>query len=62
MEVRLHSEPFRLPLAHRVTGSPWGSGTFAGSDGSRQASAIELEVAEIQGKTFYETISKVKFT
>ncbi|TFK47632.1 NADH-quinone oxidoreductase [Heliocybe sulcata] len=42
-------------------GSPWGAGTFAGGDGSRQPSALELEVATIQGKTFYETVSKVKF-
>lgn len=39
-------------------GSPWGAGTFANSDGSRQPSALELETAEIQGKAFYETVSK----
>jgi len=42
-------------------GSPWGAGTFAGGDGSRQPSALELEIAGIQGKTFYEAVSKVKF-
>jgi NAD(P)H dehydrogenase (quinone) len=42
-------------------GSPWGAGTFAGADGSRQPSALELEIATIQGKSFYETVSKVKF-
>ena len=42
-------------------GSPWGAGTFAGPDGSRQPSALELELATIQGKTFYETVSKVNF-
>ncbi|KAI8986807.1 flavoprotein-like protein [Trametes punicea] len=42
-------------------GSPWGAGTFAASDGSRQPTALELEVAQIQGKHFWETISKVKF-
>ena len=42
-------------------GSPWGAGTFAGSDGSRQPSALELEVATIQGKTFYEIVAKVSF-
>jgi len=42
-------------------GSPWGAGTFAASDGSRQPSALELEIATIQGKSFYETVSKVKF-
>jgi len=42
-------------------GSPWGAGTFAGTQGQRQPSALELEVAQIQGKTFWETVSKVKF-
>jgi len=42
-------------------GSPWGAGTFANSDGSRQPTALELEIAEIQGKSFYETVSKVAF-
>jgi NAD(P)H dehydrogenase (quinone) len=42
-------------------GSPWGAGTFAAGDGSRQPSAKELELAEIQGKVFYETVSKVNF-
>jgi len=42
-------------------GSPWGAGTFSGADGSRQPTALELELAEIQGKVFYETVSKVNF-
>ncbi|RMD44878.1 hypothetical protein DV735_g375, partial [Chaetothyriales sp. CBS 134920] len=42
-------------------GSPWGAGTFASGDGSRQPSDKELQLAEIQGKTFYETVSKVSF-
>jgi len=42
-------------------GSPWGGGSFAGPDGSRQATALELEIANIQGKTFYEKVSQVKF-
>lgn len=60
---------FGLPLeklwskiGHSImTGSPWGAGTYAASDGSRQPSALELEIASIQGKAFYETVSKVKF-
>lgn len=40
-------------------GSPWGAGTFAASDGSRQPSELELQIAEIQGKSFYEHISTV---
>lgn len=32
-----------------------------GADGSRQPSDKEKEIAKIQGKTFYETVSKVNF-
>jgi len=39
-------------------GSPWGAGTFAGADGSRQPTALELEIAEIQGRTFYQHVAK----
>jgi NAD(P)H dehydrogenase (quinone) len=42
-------------------GSPWGSGTFAAADGSRQPSDKEKELAQIQGKAFYETVNKVNF-
>ncbi|KAJ7652266.1 flavoprotein-like protein [Mycena rosella] len=42
-------------------GSPWGAGTFAGADGSRQPTALELEIARIQGKVFYEVVGRVKF-
>lgn len=39
-------------------GSAWGSGTFAGADGSRQPTDLELEIAKIQGRVFYEKVSK----
>lgn len=39
-------------------GSPWGAGTFAGTDGSRQPSAKELEIATIQGENFYKAVAK----
>ena len=42
-------------------GSPWGAGTFAAADGSRQPTELELELATIQGKHFWDTVSKVKF-
>ncbi|KAJ7063959.1 1,4-benzoquinone reductase [Mycena amicta] len=48
-------------LAEVHGGSPWGAGTFAAPDGSRQPTALELEIANIQGKTFYKTVSKVNF-
>jgi len=42
-------------------GSPWGAGTFSSSNGSRQPSALELEIATIQGEAFYKTVSKISF-
>lgn len=43
------------------TGSPWGAGTFASSNGSRQPSDLELDIARIQGKAFFNTVKKVSF-
>lgn len=37
-------------------GSPWGAGTFAGVDGSRQPTEKEKELAEIQGREFYKIV------
>jgi len=42
-------------------GSPWGAGTIAGSDGSRQPSALELDIAKHQGIGFWETVARYKF-
>jgi len=42
-------------------GSPWGAGTFAAADGSRQPSELELELATRHGKYFWNTVSKVNF-
>ncbi|KAF8158778.1 flavoprotein-like protein [Mycena galopus ATCC 62051] len=42
-------------------GSPWGAGTFAGADGSRQPTELELEIGHIQGTAFYGVVSKVNF-
>ncbi len=39
-------------------GSPWGAGTFAGADGSRQPTELELEIATLQGEAFYKTVAK----
>lgn len=38
--------------------SPWGAGAFAGADGSRQPTDLELEIATIQGKTFVGAAEK----
>ncbi|CCE62055.1 hypothetical protein TPHA_0B03830 [Tetrapisispora phaffii CBS 4417] len=40
-------------------GSPWGAGTLAGADGSRFPSELELRIASIQGKTFYEIVKNI---
>ena len=43
------------------TGSPWGAGTIASSAGTRLPSKLELEVAEAQGKAFYELLTRTSF-
>ncbi|KAE8975299.1 hypothetical protein PR003_g26061 [Phytophthora rubi] len=40
-------------------GSPWGAGTLANADGSRQPTDIELEIAKIQGQSFAEIAKKL---
>ena len=40
-------------------GSPYGAGTFAGADGSRQPSDLELKFAEHQGKYFAGVAKKL---
>ncbi|THV06408.1 1,4-benzoquinone reductase [Dendrothele bispora CBS 962.96] len=42
-------------------GSPWGAGTFAGPQGGRQPSPLEIEIANLHGKQFYSVVSKVSF-
>lgn len=53
-----HTFPQLTNLEEVHGGSPWGAGTLASGDGSRQPSALEKEIANIQGKTFYETVAK----
>ncbi|KAF1795119.1 Flavoprotein-like domain [Phytophthora cactorum] len=40
-------------------GSPWGAGTLANADGSRQPTDLELELAKIQGQSFAEITKKL---
>ncbi|KAF8651138.1 hypothetical protein AX16_004861 [Volvariella volvacea WC 439] len=40
-------------------GSPWGAGTLAAPDGSRQPSELELRLATTQGKAFWNIVSKI---
>lgn len=55
-----------FPLASNLDevhgGSPWGAGTFAGADGSRQPTQLEREMAFTQGKSFYDVVSRFQFT
>jgi NAD(P)H dehydrogenase (quinone) len=70
MSTLVHHGIIYVPLGYKHTfaelsdlsaargGSPWGAGTFAGGDGSRQPSETELTIARKQGKAFYETVAK----
>jgi NAD(P)H dehydrogenase (quinone) len=63
-----------VPLGYKMTfplasnfdefhgGSPWGAGTFAGPDGSRSPNNIEKEMATIQGKAFWDHLTRVNFS
>ena len=42
-------------------GSPWGAGTIAGGDGSRQPTEYELETAEFQGFDFGSVVRRTNF-
>ena len=39
--------------------SPYGAGTYAGADGSRQPSVLELKIAKFQGEFFAKTALKL---
>ena len=41
---------------------PWGAGTIAGADGSRQPTELELRVAQIQGKQFSDIFLRTDFS
>jgi len=53
--------PILADLSEARGGSPWGAGTFAGADGSRQPTDLEIQLATIQGEAFGQAISKVNF-
>jgi len=70
MSTLVHHGFIFVPLGYKKTfaqlanldevhgGSPWGAGTFSAADGSRQPSPLELEIAEAQGKAFFEAVAK----
>lgn len=54
-----HIFPLIVNLNELHAGSPYGASTFAGPDGTRKPSSLELEIAEIQGSTFFEVAKKL---
>ncbi|KAL2106158.1 hypothetical protein VUR80DRAFT_7211 [Thermomyces stellatus] len=53
-----HAFPILGDLSEVRGGSAWGAGTFAGGDGSRQPTEKEIQLAELQGETFYQFVAK----
>ncbi|CAG9464895.1 unnamed protein product [Pedinophyceae sp. YPF-701] len=51
-------EMFNMTEVHGA--SPYGAGTIAGKDGSRQPSELELKVAETQGRTFGAFVARLQ--
>lgn len=51
-----YGDPSIMGMGELVGGSPWGAGTMAAGDGSRQPTAGELATAEFQGKAFANVV------
>ena len=60
--IRLALSLRRSLAAFIAVGSPWVAGTVAGADGSRQPSALELEIGGLHGQQFYDAVKKVAFS
>jgi len=68
LSVAVHQGMVYVPIGYQIGeitnleevhgGSPWGAGTFAAGDGSRQPTPLELGVAKSQGKLFAQYMSK----
>jgi NAD(P)H dehydrogenase (quinone) len=56
-----HTFPLVSNLEEVHGGSPWGAGTYAAADGSRQPTELEKTMATIQGEWFWKTVAKVNF-
>jgi NAD(P)H:quinone oxidoreductase type IV len=54
-----YSEQGLVNMSEITGGSPYGAGALAGSDGSRQPSANELQIARFQGKHVTEIARKL---
>lgn len=56
-----YSNPSLLMNMNEIHGgSPYGAGTFAGTDGSRWPSELELQMAEYQGSYFGDVVKALK--
>jgi len=55
-----YQDPSLFNMEEIHGGSPYGAGTFAGAKGDRQPSALELGVAESQGKSHATVTSALK--
>jgi len=55
-----YTSPLLFNLSEVHGGSPYGAGTFAGADGSRQPTKLELDVAEHEGKYFSGVAAALK--
>ncbi|CAK9439556.1 uncharacterized protein LODBEIA_P36560 [Lodderomyces beijingensis] len=55
-----YGHPGQANLDEVHGGSPWGAGTFAAGDGSRQVTELEKNLAEQQGHDFVQMITKWK--
>lgn len=72
MSTLVHHGIIYVPLGYKTVfgtladnsevrgGSPWGAGSFAGGDGSRQPTEKEILLATEQGKMFYNVLAQVK--
>lgn len=54
-----YAAPELADISEVKGGSPWGAGTIAGADGSRQPNAKELSLARFQGKHVATIASKL---
>jgi len=50
--------PRQFNMEEQHGGSPWGASCFAGADGSRQPSDLELAIAEVQGERFAAAVTR----
>jgi len=55
-----YSSPLQTKMDEVHGGSAYGAGTFAGSDGSRQPTQLELQLAEHQGSHFTQIATALK--